>query len=65
MTDRYLEFEEVHNRLGISFGLGIDTEALYECFQIYSAGGGQDSDDAPADGPAADDHMPTGSRADG
>lgn len=64
MTDRNLEFEDNQDRLGISCGLGIDIEALYECFQIYSAGGGQDSDDAPADCPAADDRMPT-NRANG
>jgi hypothetical protein len=63
MTDRYLEFEDIQDRLGISFGLAIDIEALYECFQIYSAGGGQDSDDGKSYFPTADDRLPMGNRS--
>jgi hypothetical protein len=63
MTDRYLEFEDIQDSLGIGFGLGIDIDALYECFQIYSAGGGQDSDDGQTDCWASEDRMPAVSRS--
>ncbi len=46
MTERYLEFEDFQNRFGISFGLGIDIEAQYECFQIYSVCGALEADTA-------------------
>jgi hypothetical protein len=46
MADSEYDFDELEDEFGITFGLGIDFEAQYEAFRIYSAYGGQDEDGA-------------------
>ncbi|NVK41287.1 MAG: hypothetical protein HWE39_08585 [Oceanospirillaceae bacterium] len=42
MNDAQHDFDELEQTLGIRFGLGIDYEAQYEAFMLYSAFGGQE-----------------------
>lgn len=45
MTQSRDEGDRLEAELGITFGLGIDCEALDEAFRLYSAFGGQEASD--------------------
>ena len=63
MTHQESDYDWLEDKLGITFGIGLDWEAQYQCFSLYAKAGGQEEQKAEERGRGSSDKMAIAVRA--